>query len=478
MNAGGNVTFSVAATGTTPFTYQWKKDGTNISGATSSSYSITNVQTSHAGNYTVVVTNSAGSATSNTATLTVNGLPTFTTQPTSQTVVPGANVSFSVVTAGSPAPTYQWKKDGSNISGATATTLNLTNVQTSDAGDYTVVATNSFGSVTSNTAVLAVNESGELWFEAESASGQGLFSPFTVGSDSGASGGEYIVTTSSSTGSAPSSGHATFSNTFSGTTAVWIRMYCPAYSSDSFWVKYGSGSFANFWNTTEILNQWIWLKWGEVTASGTLTIAYREASTRLDRVLFTTNLNFTPTGMGGSVAPTITTQPTSQTVTAGSNASFSVAASGTPAPTYQWKKDGTDISGATSSSYSITGVQASDAGNYTVVVTNIAGSATSNTATLTVNVAPAITTQPGSQTVAVGSDTSFTVVATGTPAPTYQWKKDGTDISGATSATYSITNVQTSHAGNYTVVVTNSVSSVTSDTAVLTVNASGGSHLW
>ena len=84
------------------------------------------------------------------------------------------------------------------------------------------------------------------------------------------------------------------------------------------------------------------------------------------------------------VAPSITTQPTSRTVTAGSSVTFTSAASGSPAPTYQWKKGGVNISGTTGSSFSIASVAVGDAGNYTVVATNSAGSATSNVASLAV----------------------------------------------------------------------------------------------
>jgi arabinan endo-1,5-alpha-L-arabinosidase len=87
------------------------------------------------------------------------------------------------------------------------------------------------------------------------------------------------------------------------------------------------------------------------------------------------------------VAPGITTQPQSQTVTVGANVQFSVTASGRPTPTYQWNFNGTAISGATSSSYSLTNVQPSNAGDYTVTVANNSGSVTSGKATLTVNAA-------------------------------------------------------------------------------------------
>src|SRR4051812_1815648 len=86
-----------------------------------------------------------------------------------------------------------------------------------------------------------------------------------------------------------------------------------------------------------------------------------------------------------ATGPTLSTQPSSQSVTAGSNVSFTVAASGSPTPTYQWRKNGADISGATSATLALNGVQASDAGSYTVVVSNSAGLVTSSAATLTVN---------------------------------------------------------------------------------------------
>jgi hypothetical protein len=109
-----------------------------------------------------------------------------------------------------------------------------------------------------------------------------------------------------------------------------------------------------------------------------------------------------------------------------------------------------------------------------VVVTNSAGSATSNAAVLTVNIptqAPTITTQPIASTVTAGSAASFSVVASGTAPFTYQWRKDGSPVSGATAATYTIASAATTDAGNYTVTVTNSAGSATSNAATLTVTA-------
>lgn len=180
-------------------------------------------------------------------------------------------------------------------------------------------------------------------------------------------------------------------------------------------------------------------------------------------------------GGGGSTpdpvitAPAITTHPAQQTVAAGQPVSFTVVATGTSLG-YQWRKDGVNV-GGNSATLSIASAQASDAGSYTVVVSNTAGTVTSNAAVLTVNpavVTPAITTQPAAQTVTAGQPASFTVVATGT-SPSYQWKKDGANV-GSNSATLTIASAQASDAGAYTVVVSNSAGSVTSNAAALTVN--------
>ena len=145
-------------------------------------------------------------------------------------------------------------------------------------------------------------------------------------------------------------------------------------------------------------------------------------------------------------------------MTAGANVSFTVAASGTAPLSYQWRLNGANLTGATSATLSLTGVTAGQAGSYTCVVTNVAGSATSSAATLTVNpapVAPSITTQPASQTVTAGANVSFTVAASGTAPLSYQWRLNGANVAGATSATLSLTGVTTGQAGSYTCVVTN-----------------------
>jgi type 1 glutamine amidotransferase len=180
-------------------------------------------------------------------------------------------------------------------------------------------------------------------------------------------------------------------------------------------------------------------------------------------------------------APSITSQPTDQTVTAGNSATFTVSATGTTPLSYQWQKlvNGTwvNISGATAPTLTINSAQSSDAGQYWVVVSNSAGTATSNSVSLTVNpvvTAPSITSQPADQTVNVGDSATFSVTAAGTNPLSYQWQKlvNGTwvNISGANSSSYTISSAQTSDAGQYQVVVSNSAGTAVSSTASLTVN--------
>lgn len=238
--AGANVTFSVAATGTAPLSYQWRLAGTNLPGATASSLTRTNVQLADAGNYSVEVANSAGSVTSQDAILTVNAPPLIIAQPQGQTVTEDDSVGFTVVVTGSPVLKYQWRFGGANLPGATGTSYLINHAQAGQAGDYSVVVTNAFGSATSSNATLVV-----------------------------------------------------------------------------------------------------------------------------------------------LVPPAILAQPLNQTVSPGSNATFSVTATGTAPLSYQWRFEGDDLPGATASVFTRTNVQPADVGNYSVMVTNLAGGILSSNAALT-----------------------------------------------------------------------------------------------
>ena len=164
VQAGASATFTVAATGTAPLSYQWFHDGTPISGATNASattatLTLAAVTSADAGNYTVTVTNTANSVTSSAAALTVTVPvlpPAITTPPASQTVTPGQTVTFSVAVSGTAPFSYQWQRDSVDRPGRTSPTLSLTSVTGGDAGAYRVVVTNAQGTATSAAATLAV----------------------------------------------------------------------------------------------------------------------------------------------------------------------------------------------------------------------------------------------------------------------------------------------------------------------------------
>lgn len=171
-------------------------------------------------------------------------------------------------------------------------------------------------------------------------------------------------------------------------------------------------------------------------------------------------------------APVIATQPQDATVDVGTSASFTVGALGTAPLTYQWKRAGVNIAGATTQSYSFTASAADNNTTYSVAVSNQAGTIESQNARLTVRTAPAITTQPAARTTTSGTSASFSVEATGS-ALTYQWRRNGTNVPGATAQSYSVGVPLAGDDGAvYSVVVTNNLGTATSTNAVLTVNSS------
>ena len=194
------------------------------------------------------------------------------------------------------------------------------------------------------------------------------------------------------------------------------------------------------------------------------TVSNTAGSTTSDLAVLTVNAPL--------VAPSITTQPQSLSVTTGLSASFSVSVSGSSPLSYQWIKDGSAIAGATSTTYTLSNVTSSNAGNYVVVVSNPAGSAPSNPALLTVtaaSVAPTLTLQPINQSAALGLSASFTVAASGSAPLAYQWRKNGANVVGANAATYTIASVTSADAASYSVVVTNSAGTAISNAATLTI---------
>ena len=423
VTTGGSATFTVVASGSAPLSYQWSKNGNAISGATAASYSIAGAQAGDAGSYTCVVSNSAGSATSNAAVLTITSAaiaPAITTQPAALTVAAGGSATFMVGASGSSPFTYQWRKGGVDVGGATSASYTIANVQAGDAGSYSCVVTNSAGSATSNAATLTV--------------GTPAVAPTITIQPGNAN-----VTTGAS---------ATFTVVASGTAPLTYQ-----------WQKSG-GAIVGATGASYTI------------ASAQAADAGGYACVVTDNAGSVTSGTATLTVTTAAVAPGIATQPTGATIAAGGNVLLSVVANGTAPLSYQWYKDGLPIAGVTTANYAITGAQAMSAGSYTCVVTNSLGSVTSSAAVLVVSApatAPAITTQPVSLTVAAGASATFTIVATGTAPLTYQWRKAGVAITGATAASYTIGSTLAADAGNYSCTVSNSANSVSSNVATLTV---------
>lgn len=607
VNAGATANFFVSANGTAPLGYQWRKNGSDIAGANASSLSVAGVQDGDAGTYTVVISNAAGSATSEGVALTVTHVvpPTITTQPASQTLNVGDGVTLGVVAGGTAPFNYRWQKNGSDIPGANGPGLTLANVQLADAADYSVEVSNDAGVATSDPATLTVvvppsvflrerfadgtrstqnlpasadwfTSSGSSNFTATTgqatqtvsssrtllnyftnssaapvtvATGQTLTLDFTVqfsGFDTGASVGSTTFSVAllrsvanpagtSGTGFTPSGspntnarvggdfgsnsssafnnygGYAAMTYAGASSAATPVRLYARTgantslLNSTSPYTQFTAGATAapstgmlantDYRGTLALENTGggvrvtytlkdaatgaVVTTYSALQAAGSFT-QFDAAAFYLSKASASANYNFViksaDVSLAGTTdpgdAPSLTSQPVSQTVSAGANVSFGVAAEGTAPLVYQWQKNGSPISGANAPTLNLPNVQGADSGSYRVVVSNAAGSATSAVAVLSVEtgpVAPAITSQPASQTVVTGGSALFGVIATGTAPLSYQWYKDGSLIPGATTSSLSLSNVQFSDAGGYSVVVGNAAGTATSNTAALSV---------
>lgn len=411
---GAAITLQVAATGTPPLSYQWRKDGANLANATSATLSLNNVQSAAAGDYTVAVSNSAGSVISQPARLTVNLPPTITSQPQPRTATVGSALTLEVTATGSAPLSYQWRKNGGNIAGATDRILALANVQTSDSGNYDVVVSNTCAQTSSQSATITVN-------------------PVTVAP---------VITAQPQALEIAVGGTATFNVAATGTAPL-------AYQ----WRK-DSSDLLGATNPTLTLNN------VQPAQAGSYSVRITNAAGTVTSAEARLTVN---------VPPSIAAQPQGQTTCLGSSAAFQVAATGTPAPSFQWRKNGAALAGSTSSTLILNSVQAGDAAEYTVVVTNAGGAVTSLPARLTVNLAPAISGQPQNKSATVGSNALFDVTASGTEPLSYQWFKGSAAISGATDRLLVLRTVQSADAGNYTVEISNACGKVWSEAAILTL---------
>jgi hypothetical protein len=150
--------FSVVASGDSPLSYQWVKNGSDVEGATSSIYSIPTVGTGDLGSYNVKINNPAGSITSSNASLNLFQAPVITYQPQNLNLNISGLGTLNVGVMGDQPFAFQWDKNGEIILAATGSAFEITNAQISDSGNYSVTVSNVAGSVKSDLAIVTVNE--------------------------------------------------------------------------------------------------------------------------------------------------------------------------------------------------------------------------------------------------------------------------------------------------------------------------------
>jgi hypothetical protein len=323
---GQSVSFRVVASGS-GLTYVWRKNGTSIPNSNSATLNINPVILNSAGNYDCIVTGACGSpVTSTSATLSVDESPTITQQPQPVSSCVGGQAEFSVGASGTDL-TYQWRKGGSPISGATSSTLTLPSVQKSDEGLYDCIVSGKCNpSRTSVQAKLTVNEPPQITIH-----------PKSISSCDG--------------------GKATFKVSAKGSDLKFQ------------WRKNGN----NISNATDSV---FTIDKVSVNDLGTYDVVVSGAcppEQYSETVIITINK-----------APEITLHPTDATVAEGADIDFTVAAKGEKLK-FQWLKDNTELSGKTTADLHLKNVQKSDAGNYSCKITNDCGTITSKEATLTVN---------------------------------------------------------------------------------------------
>jgi hypothetical protein len=369
--------------------------------------------------------------------------PHITTQPRSQGVAAGGSVAFDVTATGTAPLSYQWKhsgialSDSSNVYGSATSSLTVDDAGSGDAGKYTVVVSNEKGSVTSAAATLTLETPPSIVTQ-------------PVDKDEVA-------------------GHAAvFTVKASGSTPLAYRWY---------------------FNGERLSN-------GHGVSGATSARLVIDASASLEgyySVAVTNGVGSVESGyayLSVQSPPSIVSRPVSQTLGAGTNASFYVDATGTGPLTYQWKRGSVDLTnganyqGTATATLIIPNVQTAEAGAYEVVILNAVGSVTSPRATLTVDQPPTITSQPTNQPVAAGATAAFAVKAAGTGPLHYQWRFNGNNLansaslSGATTPKLTLRKVQAAAAGTYTVLITNRVGQIVSTTnAVLTVSSAAPTGL-
>jgi hypothetical protein len=511
---GSNTTFSITATGQAPLVYRWYFGGTQlfnggrISGATTNKLGISNIISGDAGNYWVTVSNHHGMVTTDVATLTVLLPPNITNQPQSQTVFARSNAIVSITTSGSAPLTYRWFFNGIIISNVNSSSLNLTNVQFSMAGNYSVVVSNIAGAVTSAVAVITVVSPPSVLLNADI--GDGPFGPKIGAAAIGLGANDFwnsllgtgTVALETANGNATETalsisygwnnwlldwarsgdpmlddylggstpiGGVSISSLPPGTYDVYLYSHDGILQVTSGGVDYG---WKTVWSGFPLTTNWLAGQQYVVFPNVSVTNSAQPVFINFQRYV---QQNAIISGIQiAAVAPWILQQPSNSYFVVGSNIVLQTLAEATPAPAYQWFFNGSAItnggrvSGATSSSLVISNAQLPDIGNYFVVVTNFNGARTSVVAAVQVGFPPVFTQNPQSISNVVGTSAEFIASASGDQPISFLWLFNGNSVSGVTTNIV-INPVTEANQGNYSVIASNAFGVVTSAVATLTI---------
>ena len=388
--------------------------------------------------------------------------PILITQPQGLTAFGGATVTFSVFATGSPLPTYQWRFNGNAIANATDRTLTLTNLQPGQAGNYSVVASNSVGSVSSFSAPLTVLTSGACLQPQAN-----LLSWWTGDGGAGDSAGGNNGLLQGGASYAPAKVGLGFSFT-NGNGFVQIpdaanQAFGTGDFSIELWAKFtslgGNRAFISKDEGPGNANKWIfWLNNGQLQFQYGNSTAYVTGSGAFTPVLnqwhhvAVTRHGFQFTFyVDGAVSSTTTSTAAIPTI----NAPITIG-----------QAEGGYFMGGMEDEVTIyrRALTASDV--QAIYVADSAGKCRTLTS-------PVVIEQPQAETVFGGANVDFRILAAGNPPPYYQWQVNGTNLPNATDRTLSLTNLQPAQAGTYSVLVANTVATTNSTPALLTVLSTG-----
>jgi hypothetical protein len=461
-------TFSITpdVAGALPLAFQWRKNGTTINGATTQNYVKVNGAVADSGNYDVVVTNSYGAVTSQVAAVTVNPAvpPTITQQPASRYTYAGGAAPFSVAATGTTPFSYQWKHAGTNLPGATGTSLSISGADTTKTGSYVVNVSNVAGNVDSTAATLTIRTPPAASFEAALV-GDGPMAYWRLDETSGttafdhvgAHDGTYSASVTLGTPGAlngDSDAAASFNGTegFVGTGASLMNGLTRF--SLVGWVRRGGLQQGR----TGLFGQNDNVEFGYI-ADQTIECWDNVLASALDVP------NPLADGAWGLVV--VTSDGTNRTMFVNGQALGTAAARTTPLTnTFPFNIGGGGIFDGTGNWFF---GNLDDVALFNKALTADQVNALYLTGAYGTTTAPFFVKQPISRTNAAGRTATFTAVEAGSVPLSYQWKKNTTAIPGATSSTLTIPNIYFTDAGSYSVVVSNGVGTTNSAAATLTV---------